>query len=739
MRINYLIFLLCVSSFSLCAQGLKGALYSDSLKTPIEFASLHWMGTKVSVQSDMNGKFSIAWPDSFPALLIISHVEFGQDTFRFRDKKLSIVELRLQKVKTLGQIDITEKKDGNFIAYSPIKTEIITIKELTKMACCNLGESFETNASVDVTYKDAITGSKEIQILGLSGAYTLMLSENAPLLTGLSQTYGLNSIPGNQIAAINIVKGPGSVIFGHEAMAGMVNVELKDPMNTNDIFVNAYLDNDLRKELNIDKKWKINDHLSTLLMVHADHSDKKEDFNEDGFMDMPMITSLSLTNKWKYLSNKGSISQNTIKYMYEERMGGQTAFDHTEHHTDTNLYGQKLSTGMLEFNGRTGLALKAKKESSIGFQYSGFLHTQKGYYGKRAYEGTELNGNLRLILNVHWKENHSLDAGLAYKYDDTEELFDTLLIKRMESTPGVFVENTFTKDQVVAFIAGVRADLYNGKVFITPRTSFKYSFTEHLDLRLNVGTGWKNAYILAENPGVLSSSKSIVINGELLPQESVNFGSSLVQKFKWFFRKGTFVVDAYHTEFRNMVIPNYDYDFTQVIFSNFEGRAWSNAVQAEFAWEIFKNLDLKLAWKFLDVQKEKDGHREELPFIARHRALATVFFETFNRKWNMTFTTQWFGEKRMPYTLFNPPAYQRPPYSDPYFKFNFQVNRIWKRHELYLGAENLLNFIQDDAIISAENPYGPYFDTSFIWGPLEGRKIYFGWRFHIEKQTVTTK
>lgn len=725
-----LFFIFLILPFISMAQ-LHVVLQTDSGK-PVEFASIGWKGTKISAQSNLSGEAHIAWPDSFPAWLMVKHVEFRTDSAYFTSKNKTHIVFKLSNLQQLGPVEIVGKQEGNFISYSPIKTEIITPKELTKMACCNLGESFETNASVDVTYKDAITGSKEIQILGLSGAYTLLLTENAPLLVGLSQTYGLNSIPGNQINAINIVKGPGTVIFGHEAMAGMVNVDLKDPMNTKNIFVNAYVDNDYRKELNIDKKWKVNDKLSTILMLHADHSNKNEDLNEDGFMDMPMIQSFSAASKWKYLSGHGTISQNTIRYLYEQRMGGQTTFNHGDHHPDTNIWGQQLTAHMVELNGRTGRALKGKKEQSMGFQYSGFYHDQYGFFGNRHYTGTELNANLRAIYNIRWNKYNSLDAGLSYKYDDTIEEFDTLDVSRSESTPGIFLENTFNKEQILAFITGVRADYDDGKVFITPRVSFKYSFSENLDLRANIGTGWKYSYILAENPNVLASSKQIIIDGDLKAQESVNAGMSIVKKFKWFYRKGSLVIDGYHTRFRNMVIPDYNFDFSQVTFENFSGIAWSNAIQAEFSWEMFKNLDIKLAWKFLDVQKEKDGKREELPFIARHRALATLHYQTFNRKWNMTFTTQWFGEKRMPFSFLNPVAYQRPLYSEPYFKLNLQVNRVWKKHELYLGSENLLNFIQKDAIISADNPYGPYFDTSFIWGPLEGRKIYLGWRYHID-------
>ena len=733
--IRYLTFLLSIANCLASNAQVTGTVYERNEKgelAPLPFVNLHWLGSKTARSSDANGKFSIAFPQAPPFKLIFSMINYRNDTAEFANTTAMNLKVIMRSNDTLQQVDIIEKKDATYISYSPLKIETITQKEIKTMACCNLGESFERNATVDVTYKDAVTGSKEIQILGLSGSYTLMLTENMPLMVGLSQTYGLSSIPGNQLSAINIVKGPGSVIFGHDAMAGMVNVELKDPMNTHRFFVNAYLDNDLRKELNIDKAWKVNEKLSTLLMIHGDHASLQRDRNEDSFMDMPMLSNVNVTSKWKYLDGKGRISQLTLKYLWEDRMGGQTGFHFGEHHPDTTAYGQRLTSNMFEMNGRAGFAFKSKKYSSFGVQYSGFYHDQYGFYGIRHYAGTELNGNIRAIYNTEWSEHNSLNAGLTFRYDDTQETFDTLSLIRTESVPGVFLENTFNKDHIVALITGVRADLYENKVYLTPRVNFKYSFTENIDLRLSAGTGWKTPYLLAENPNVLVSSKSIVINGTILPQESFNFGVNYVHKFKWFYRKGSLVLDAYQTRFRNMVIPNYDFDFTKVIFENWDGKAISNSLQAEFTWEVMKNLDLKLAWKFLDVYKVKDGFREQLPFIAKQRALATLFYETFNRKWNMAFTTQWFGEKRMPYTLFNPLPYRRDLYSDPYFKLNVQVNRVWKRHEIYLGSENLLNFIQEDAIISADNPYGPYFDTSFIWGPLEGRKIYVGWRFHLE-------
>ncbi len=729
--LSILIFLLCRGF--LAGQTFSGMVHEkspDGKFPPLPFANLTWVGTGIVSSSNETGHFTIQLPDSFPARLVISMVGYVSDTLIYSKPPEKPLHHVLRSVNVLNTVDIVEDKDATFISYAPIRTENITSLELKKAACCNLGESFETNATVDITYKDAITGAREIQVLGLSGSYTYLLVENGPLLLGLAQTYGLNSIPGSQIDNISIVKGPGSVIFGHDAIASMVNVDLKDPFTEEKVFVNAYIDNQLRKEINVDAKWKVNENLSTLMMVHADHSNFKFDNNKDGFMDMPMLTSVSLLNKWKFLNKKGVISQNYIKYLHEDRMSGQMAFDFGNGHDFTqNVFGQELNARMLEFNGRTGFSLKSKKYQSLGFQYSGFAHYQTGFYGHRNYNGEQHNMNLRAIYNIAWNKFNDLNLGLTWRFDETREKFGNFLLNRYENSPGFFAENTFNKDQILALIAGFRADWFNGRMYYTPRVSLKYALDENTDFRASAGTGWRYPWILAENSNVMVSSRKIFIQPGLLPEEALNTGANFVKRFKLWYRKGSFLMDFYRTDFRNMVIPDYDFDSREVHFENWKGSAFSNAFQVELTYEIIKNLDMKLAYKYLDVRKIKDGVSNQLPFIPKHRTLATFFYETFNRKWNMTFTTQWYGVKRLPATVMNPVSYQKPLYSDSYFKLNFQINRIFKKHEFYLGAENLLNFIQTDAIVAADDPFGPYFDTSFVWGPVDGRKIYLGWRY----------
>ena len=117
-------------------------------------------------------------------------------------------------------------------------------RQLTKAACCNLSESFETSPAVDVSYTDAVTGIKQIQLLGLAGSYTQITTENTPEIRGLVGSYGLTFIPGPWIEGIQLTKGTGSVVNGYESIAGQINVEEKKPDKMDRLLLNAYL-NDL--------------------------------------------------------------------------------------------------------------------------------------------------------------------------------------------------------------------------------------------------------------------------------------------------------------------------------------------------------------------------------------------------------------------------------------------------------------------------------------------------------------
>ncbi len=729
LRILLIILLLNTTLFA--QQSIHGMVYelSGEKEQPMPLANVFWVNSSVGTTTDSSGHFMISSEGITDKRLIASFMGYENDTVLI-DRQL-FVKFRLKGALMLKELKITEERDATMISMKALKTEIITSKELRKAACCNLGESFTTNASVDITYKDAVSGSKEIQVLGLSGSYTQVLTENTPLITGLGLTYGLNSIPGSQVDAISVVKGPGSVIFGHESISGMVNVDLKDPSKADRLFINGYADQNLRKEINIDKAFRFSDRLSMLLSAHADHFSAKTDLNKDGFLDMPVLTNINVLDKWKFDNNKGLFSQNSVKYLYEDRMGGQKTFDYSMDHADSSSYGQKLLTRRFDFYGRTGYVIPSAKFRSVGFQYAAFTHSQSGFYGMRSYSGIQDNIYMRLIYNTEINSSNSLNAGFSYNSTLQSEKFDSLSINKNEAIPGVFAENTFRKNRLIAFIAGVRADDYKGKIFITPRANVKYSLSEKTDLRFSAGTGFRTSSILSENPAILASNRKITVAGDLKPEQAVNIGLNLNHSFTISYRKGTAGLDLYRTVFSNKIIPDYDTNPTEVVFSNLDGKAYSDNLQAEASYKVFKNAELKAAYKYLDVYSYRGGIKIPQPLVSKNRALMSFFYKTFDDKWSVNILAQWFGSKRLPSTLNNPPEYHRPLSSPSYATFNMQFTRSWTTTEVYLGVENILDFRQKDPIVSAGNPYGPYFDTSYVWGPLEGRKIYAGFRFRL--------
>ncbi len=633
------------------------------------------------------------------------------------------------KVINLKGADVSFERSGVMISMQPIKTEIVGIKELRKAACCNLGESFETNATVDVTYKDALTGSKELQVLGLSGSYIQLLTENAPLISGLGLTYGLNGIPGTQIESINIVKGPGSVMFGPEAMSGMINVELKDPERADKWFVNAYLDENFRREINIDNKNKLGDNLNNFTSFHFDDMTRKVDENGDGFLDMPLVRNANFLTKWKYNNQKGLMSQFSMKYLFEQRMSGEKDYDYNRSYADMSSWGQKIHTDRVELYGRTGYVIPTADYKSIGIQYSYVYNQQEGYYGIRRYDANQNLLNLRAIYNMEIKKKHSINIGFSLKNETIKEQFDTLNLDRVEVTPGFFIEDTYKASPRLTFIIGYRADYLKSKLYNTPRFNVKYTLTDQTDVRFSIGKGVRLPHVLAENPAFLVSSKEFKIANNIRPEESVNYGANLVHNFNLFYKKGTIGIDLYRTEFQNRLRVDLDSDPLVVNVYSQENSSYSNSFQAELTYKILKTVEMKLAYKYLDVQSKLNGSFIRDPYIAQNRFLATFSFESYNRKWRANAGFNTVGSKRLPKTHPHFGTDNLPLKSPVYTIINTQVTRVFKSFEIYVGAENLFDFKQTSHLLGSDDPYGPYFDASYIWGPMDGRRAYAGFRY----------
>jgi len=707
---------------------------------PLPGASVVSPGKGNGVVTDEAGIFKIT-TDSAIQQLVISYTGYESDTIAVRPKQ--DVKVILAAGRHLEEVKVTSRQRTAYISLlNPVRTQVMTDKELFKAACCNLSESFETNPSVDVSYNDAVTGSKQIQLLGLSGNYTQLTTENLPGPRGLATPLGLNSIPGPWIESIQLTKGIGSVANGYESIAGQINVELRKPETADKLFLNAYVNDQGKTDLNLNYSQKIGKKWSTGLLLHDDFlANKNLDVNKDGFRDLPTGNLFAGMNRWKFDNGRGWLMQFGLKFLGDNRVGGEIQFEPDKDKLSTSHYGLGINIRRYEEFAKIGYVFPNKKYKSFGWQLSSFQHQQDSYFGQTVYNAKQNNFYSNLIYqSIIGTTAHKFRTGVSFVYDQYNETLQAATYNRNEIVPGAFFEYTYTSSEKFNAVAGVRMDHNNFYgFFVTPRLHMRYEPIKGTTIHLSAGRGERTANIFAENLGVLVSSRQLQIVNPvpgkpygLNPEIAWNEGLSLDQKFKLFSRGGSFTLDFFRTDFQNQVVVDADKSAREVNFYNLQGASYSNSVQLELDYEILPKLDLRLAYRLFDVKTTYHGELLERPLVARNRSFANVAYE--RGSWKLDYTITFNGTKRIPFTGDNPVQYQLSDMSPSYILMNAQVSKtLGKKHpwDVYLGGENLTNYYQKNPIVAADQPFGPYFDASMIWGPLAGRMIYAGVRCRI--------
>ncbi len=704
---------------------------------PIEQASVNWLGTTVGVYTDSLGIFNIPVSNDTKRL-VINYLGFKADTITvLGPDKITVI---LKNANNLKEVTVEYRSKSTSIStINPLKVQQIGQKELFKAACCNLSESFETNPSVDVAYTDAVSGAKQIQLLGLAGPYTQITTENVPSIRGLSAIYGLGQIPGTWVESMQLSKGTGSVVNGYESIAGQLNVELHKPQHQERVILNGYAGMGGRLETNAIINQKVNRDWSTGLLMHASGRVQETDQNKDGFMDNPLGTNYALLNRWDYQSEKGIESQLGISAATESRDGGQILKKDL-----MAPYRFMVRTEKYEAFAKTGYVFPESKYKSIGLQLSAKNFHQKAEFGfNNRYLGQQytLYGNL-IYQSIIGTTDHTFRTGVSFLSDQYREIFNDSTFRRLETVPGTFFEYSWTASEKFSTVAGIRADansIYGA--FVTPRLHVRYEpFKKHI-FRFSGGSGRKSPSIFSENNGLMASSRSWMLMGNYanlpfgLKQEIAwNFGLNYTRHFELDYREGIFSLEYYRTDFQNQTVVDMDASAREVRFYNLDGRSYANSVQAELDYELFKHFDVRLAYRFYDVKTQYGNRLLQKPLVSRHRAFINLAYETQNN-WSLDFTANWIGQKRLPGTAENPTEYQFSTHSPDYYLFSAQVTKKFADvFEAYVGMENIANFRQNNAIIAAGEPNGKYFDSSLIWGPVFGRMVYVGFRFTLKKK-----
>lgn len=731
--------LLLLISSCIYAQRITGSVNEQEPQTknlkPITGANVYWSGTAQATATDENGRFNIP-RSAQSALLVVSFVGFRNDTIKIgQESELQVV---LQSDQTLDEV-VVRAGNTSIDRLSPHQTEIITTRALAKAACCNLSESFETNASVSVSYSDAVTGSKQIQMLGLNGTYIQTNVENIPSIRGLASTFGLNFVPGTWIQSIDVGKGAGSVVNGYESMTGQINVELQKPDAPEKLYLNTYVNNFGRGEVNLNLAHQLNKKWSTGLLTHGSTLRNRIDKNGDGFLDLPLYTQYNAVNRWKYQGDK-LMAQFGVKALYEDRLGGQKGFEREMKGT-TQAYGFGARVNRYEFFSKIARLFPEQPYKGLGLILNASIHDSKSYFGLNQYDGTQktLYGNL-IYQSIIGNTNHSYKTGISYMLDNYDEVYKDIRLKRNESVPGVFLEYTYNYLDKFVMVAGGRVDFHNlyGAQW-TPRLHLKYNLTDQTTLRASAGRGFRVANPLAEYYGNLVSSRNVVFREAIRPEVSWNYGASLTQEFKIGEMNGNFIMDFYGTDFENQLVADME-DPRYIRFYNLEGKAYANSFQAEANLTPIKRLELKLAYRLFDVKQTirnvyDQNTLQPRMMVSRDRVLFNAGYALPYDKWKFDATVQWNGKRRLPYMGHIPdhhvPTDLTSTQAPSFYNFNAQITRTFPKWDIYLGGENLANFRQKDPIMAANEPFGQHFDAGMAWGPVVGRMIYAGMRYKI--------
>ena len=672
-----------------------------------------------------------------------------------------------ERSDSLDAAVFVSRQAGNYLSKGKdIRTEVISAAGLCKMACCNLAESFENSASVTVGYSDAVTGARQIRLLGLSGTYTQMLDETRPVMRGLSAPFGLSYIPGQWLESIQIAKGSSSVINGVECMTGQINMEHRKPTDEKPLFVNAAVMSDTKMDFNIASSLQMGYKWSTVILGHVSGNVSSHDMNGDGLLDDPKMLQFNLSNRWLYMADNGVQVRFGVRALQDKRLGGQLLhdadgkeilFDKDNYISDisaaagkVNAWGSDILNRSVNGYLKVGVPLNEDNSQNIALVADYSYQDMDSYFGATKYMAGQHSSYLNLLYQNEINESHKFTLGLNGTYDIYDEnLFDNLSSSHLANT-GVFGEYTFKSGDKFSSIIGLRGDWFYGQGFkVSPRVTLKYMPVDEIVLRANGGRGLRYSTPLVDNIGVFSTGKAFMgAYDQHILEDAWTFGGNLTYYMPFGASSNTyFSVDYFRTQFVQQMVVDYEYSPEQIHFYALNGnRSYTDNFQADFSVDPVERFNITATFRYTNARIELDGKGlVETPMTSRFKGVLNLQYATRMSKWIFDFTASVNGSCR----VYNFMEGLRDAGGELLYKngrtpvypmLYAQVTRRFKGLDVYLGAENLTNFRQKQVLIGTVgndgfvNPRIASFDASCIWGPLMGIKAHVGFRFTLWKK-----
>lgn len=764
------------------AQDITGTV-TDTENNPMPGASVYWADTNVGTAASIDGKFRLHRVKGYDTL-VASFLGYENDTLHV-DDTMSQVQLKLRQGVELETVVVEGNLGGNYIRHDGIlKGETISFAGLCKMACCNLAESFENSASVTVGYSDAISGARQIKMLGLAGTYTQILDENRAIMRGLSAPYGLSYTPGMWLNSIQVSKGISSVTAGHEAITGQINLEHRKPTDDERLFLNVYFDSELKPEVNLSSAIPVtkDKRLSTVILAHGSMDTKSYDHNDDGFRDLPLSRQFDIANRWLYQADNGMQVRWGVKYINDYRLGGQMDYrkkmknemlhwideSQPDHYNHNRPYGSEVKNEEVNAYFKLGMPVgksvfdkdeqdEMRSNFAVVVDFDHF--NEDAYFGAfNDYSGRQnmLNANAMYVhyftyrsslisgisASSRWvDENLMQNLGIMQNWGGSIILNNKVLdSKRLEPEIGAYMEYTYSIKDKLSVVAGLRYDynFYFRKNMITPRAHVKWNITPTTVFRASAGLGYRPTDVITDNIGILATGHQIYgvprhYRDLDRMETALTAGGSLTQTISTINHNDmTISFDYFRTQLFHSVIVDQEYIYGATFIYDTNKKSFTNSYQVDLTWTPIERFDIFATFRYTDskytVRREGGGYElVERPLVNRFKTLLNLQYATRMRKWTFDVTAQLNGRSRIPQTEPDIPS----AYSPVYPMFYAQVSRRIKHWDIYIGCENIGNYTQKHPILNADNPYSWYFNSSLVWGPLMGRKFYIGVRFNL--------
>ena len=774
-----IIIMLCMPLMAFAQRTLTGKVIDAESGQPLIGASLYWKNTTAGASTTLDGTFSIKRVSGFETL-VVDYLGYDIAEMLIEDKHQNNITIELRP-STVGidEVVVEGQQRGNYAKTGGImRQEQISFAGLCKMACCSLAESFENSASVTVGYSDAISGARQIKMLGLAGTYTQILDENRPIMQGAGAAYGLSYTPGMWLNSIQVSKGVASVTAGHEAITGQINLEHRKPTDDERLFLNLYFDSELRPEINISSAIPLtkDKSLSTVIMAHGSMHPMSHDNNGDLFVDMPKSDQINIANKWLWQNAGGVQLRWGWKVVNENRLGGaegykadmyeqmisdplNTLYGSKIHNRNINAYVklgipvgyERTFTGDPDDAVQNNVAMILDYDNYLTDSYFGintvdvienafrFNATYAHYFTQRSSLNVGASAYLRM-MNNNYLQQHVVDAKPAKAWD--------FMGKSLLAEPGLFAEYTYNIEEKFSLVVGLRGDYSTiagdyyytpenrGEVLITPRSHIRWSITPRTTLRASAGMGYRRQNLVTDNIWMMTTSRDIRFDGLNNDMEAAaTFGGSIAQTFHLAGDdQATISFDYFRTQFFNTMVFDQETADNSILIYNSHGRSFTDNYQIDFNWTPFRGFDLFATFRYtnakMTLERGDDSYLVERPLTSRFKGLINIQYAV--GRWVFDATAQLNGPMRLPELDGDLAKAQSNPELSPIYPMFFaQVSYKISNLTIYAGCENIGNYKQPHPIVGADAPYAPGFNSSMVWGPLTGVKGYVGIRLNI--------